>query len=158
MRVVINWFSNATRGNFQEQLVCVETLFLPVIFSPSQVFALPLFLSCPITLEIRRLPAPNLSFTGSIFLSSHLSLGPSFFFPPCIIYSIFAPLSFFASLIRFSLHYGVISVPVIQSEGQQKSLGAWNRLLSQAESTDTFSAGITLFHYRQSSFSLFFCL
>lgn len=100
---------------------------------------------------MRCLPAPYLHCTVSI--SFPTPLNQTIFFPSE--YSIFGPLSFF---IHFSLCYGVISVPVIQSEGQQKSLRDWNRLLSQAKSTDTFSAGITLFHYWQSSFSPFLSL
>lgn len=66
--------------------------------------------------------------------------------------------SFFSCLIHFSPQYGVISVPVIQPEGQQKSPGAWNRLGFQAESADTLCVGITLFHSWQYSLSSFFSL
>lgn len=96
------------------------------------------------------LPAPNLPPYCVYFLTLFFSPSYFYFFPSgiylrCLCLSL--SLSLFASLIHFSQHYGVISAPVIQSEGQQKSLPASNRLLSEAESTDTFAAGITLFHY-----------
>lgn len=106
---------------------------------------------------INKMSPSTTSFHCCVYFFFTPFLGP-FFFSLVFIYRTLAPLCFLPSLIRFSLHYGVISVSVIQSEGQQKSLGAWNRLLSQAESTDTFSAGITLFHYWQSSFSPFLSL
>lgn len=132
MRVLINWFGNVIRGN---------SLFLSLILK--QIFALALFLSLLHLNFINKTCPCNKSLHYCVYV----------FFFLVFIYNILAPLSFSPCLICSSQHYGVISVPVIQSEGQQKSPGAWNRLLSQAENTDTFSAGITLFHYWQSSFS-----
>lgn len=73
----------------------------------------------------------------SNFLAFFLSVDPP---SSVLIYRILATLhslSLIPLLIHFFQHYEVISVPVIQSEGQQKSLPASNRLLSEAERVQT---------------------
>lgn len=141
IRAVINWFCCSSRK--LSGTICLQTL----LFNLSNSINLSFLLQRPLFLFHCYVINKMSPCTLSVFLSH-------FFFlfirsPFWYLYTVYSPLSL---LIHFFLRYGVILVPVIQSEGQQKSLRAWNRLLSQPERTDTFSAGITLFHYWQSPF------
>lgn len=89
-------------------------------------------------------------------MSNFLSFFPQLIpFPPLLIYGILATLHFLSLiplLIHFFQHYEVISVPVIQSEGQQKSLPASNRLLSEAERVQTPSVLVSHFSITDNPF------
>lgn len=89
-------------------------------------------------------------------MSNVLSFFPRLIpFPPVLMYGILATLhslSLIPLLIHFFQHYEVISVPVIQSEGQQKSLPASNRLLSEAERVQTPSVLVSHFSITDNPF------
>ena len=122
IRAVINWFCCSSRK--LSGTVCLQTLFFNLSNSINLSFLLQRALFLFHCYAINKMSPCTLS----IFLSHFFFVHPFSFL--VFIYSIFSPP---LPLIHFSLHYGVILVPVIQSEGQQKSLQAWNRLLSARE-------------------------
>lgn len=77
---------------------------------------------------------------------------------PGIMVSHYLSLSLIPFLHQYFQRYEVISVPVIQSARQQKTLPAFNRFLSEAKRKDTSWADIILFHYWWSLLPLYVSL